>query len=398
MDTEALGCLIRDLRLALGYSQDRLADKLCELGNSTITREYVSRWECGKRTPGRYWLRHLATALDVPLQLLEDCRMRRRGFITNTAATAIALLAASDLVHAGFAAALDGRPSVDEWEATLARYGRDYMTLGAADMQRRLARDLVVLQQQVDQPALWGVAARLMTLYGKTIPGADGAKAVRWYRMAAVAADRSEHEASQVWVRGRAAIALGYEGSSLPLADMFAQQALAISDKPSLGRLNAIMARAHVAAMRGDQRSALALLDKGRRVFDVAGSHEQTSDYAVPEWRMAVFCSLLLARLGEERAALAEQDIALRNLPDSLPRFRTHLEMHRGLMLVRAGDRASGISYARAALDQLPPEKHSLTLRMLLAEIEWDEPDNRRARRLHGRGGDQVGRTAVGGC
>lgn len=130
------------------------------------------------------------------------------------------------------------------------------------------------------------------------------------------------------------------------------------------------MALAHVAALRGDKCSALELMEQGRRVFDVVGSYEQTSDYAVPEWRMAVFCSLLLARLGEESAALDVQDTALRNLSDTLPRFRTHLELHRGLMLVRAGDRAEGVDYARAALDQLPPEKHSLTLRMLLVEIE----------------------------
>lgn len=372
MDAKAseIGTLIRDLRVALGYSQAQLADVLSELGRSTMTRDYVSRWETGRRTPRPFWLRHLATALEVPLQLLEDCRVRRRDFITSVAATTIAPLVASDLVYAGFAAALDGRPNVDQWECALAAYGRDYMSLGAADIQRRLAGDLVVLQQQLDNPALWSVAARLMTVYGKTIPGADGAKAIQWYRMAAAAADRSEHDPSRVWVRGRAAIALGYEGASLPVADMFADQALAISDRPSLGRLNAIMGKAHVAAIRGDKRGALALMEDGRRVFDQAGSHEQTSDYAVPEWRMAVFCSLLLARLGEERAALDAQDVAAKQLPASLPRFRTHLELHRGLMLVRAGDRAGGIAYARAALDQLPPEKHSLTLRMLLTEIE----------------------------
>jgi len=369
-DGLTLGCVIRELRTALGWSQGQLADRLCELGDATITREYVSRWECGKRSPRPYWLRHLATALEVPLRVLEDANMRRRALITSAAATAIAPIVASDLIHAGFAAALNGRPSVGEWEETLAAYGRDYMALGAADIQRRLSGDLVVLQQQLDEPALWSVAARLMTVYGKTIPGSDGAAAIRWYRMAAAAADESGHDASRVWVRGRAAIALGYEGSSLPVASMFARQALAISDRPSLGQLNAVMGLAHVAALRGDKRSALELMEQGRRVFDVAGSYEQTSDYAVPEWRMAVFCSLLLARLGEEHAAFDAQDIALRNLPDTLPRFRTHLELHRGLMLVRAGDRAGGVDYARAALDQLPPEKHSLTLRMLLAEIE----------------------------
>jgi hypothetical protein len=85
---------------------------------------------------------------------------------------------------------------------------------------------------------------------------------------------------------------------------------------------------------------------------------------------MNVFASLLLARLGEERRAVDAQDTARRLLPASLPRFATHLEMHRGLMLAQAGDRSGGATYARSALDALPPEKHSLTLRMLMAEVE----------------------------
>jgi hypothetical protein len=209
-----------------------------------------------------------------------------------------------------------------------------------------------------------------MTLYGKTFPGADGSKAVNWYLMAAQAADRSENNMARVWVRGRAAIALGYEGASLSVAESFANQALAIAEKPSLGRLNALVGKAHVAALRGDARAARSLLEEARRVFDVAGSEEQESDYAVPLWRMNVFTSLLAARLGDERTALQAQEVASKNLPSTLPRFATHLEMHRGLMMVHAGDRSGGISYARAALEQLPPEKHSLTLRMLMAEVQ----------------------------
>jgi transcriptional regulator with XRE-family HTH domain len=367
-----LGCLIRDLRLTHGWSQARLADELCKTArHATVTREDVSRWERGKRCPGPFWLRHLAAALQVPLQVLESAKVDRREFITDVAATAIAPIVASDLIESGFTAALrNGHPSVDDWQEKVVAYGADYMKLGAGQIQKRLAGDLLVLQQQLDNPVLWGVASRLMTVYGKTIPGANDAKAVQWYRMAAASADRSGDDASRVWVRGRAAVALGYEGACLPIAASFADQALSISDRPSLGRLNALMAKAHVAAFRQDKREALRLTDEGRRVFHVAGSSEQTSDFAIPEWRMAIFCSLLLARLGEERRALEEQDTAIKNLPASLPRFATHVEMHRGLMMVRAGDRTGGVEYARAALAKLPPARHSLTLRMLLTEIE----------------------------
>lgn len=367
----AIGRAIAELRDAAGWSQSRLADELCNVSDQPYTRQDVSRWECGKRRPRSRTLRIIAAALQVPVQMLEIPPVHRRTFVTDLAATAIAPVVASDLMQDGFAAALHGRaPDVDEWRTKLDSYGHDYMTMGAADIQRRLAGELVLLQRQADRPELWAVAAKLMTLYAKTFPGSDGVKAVSWYRMAAKAADRSGDPQTRVWVRGRAAIALGYEGAALPVADQLASEALEIDDRPSLGRLNAVMGRAHSAAIRGDRRTALALVEEGRRVHDRAGSHEQASDYAVPHWRQQVFLSLLLARLGDERGAVAAQDAAAAELPTELPRFATHLELHRGLMMARAGDQGGGARYARAALDKLPPEKHSLTLRMLLDEIQ----------------------------
>jgi transcriptional regulator with XRE-family HTH domain len=370
-DAVLLGALIRDLRLANGWSQGRLAAALGAVSGVCLSREYVSRWENGKRKPGPFWLRHLATVLQVPLTVLEEGeRVDRRTFLTDMAASAIAPVVASDLISHGFGAALRARPAAEVWQGKLAAYGRDYMTAGAAEIQRRLAGDLVVLQQQLDTPVMWDVASRLMVLYGKTFPGSDGAKAAHWYQLAAEAADRGGDLRTRVWVRGRAAIALGYEGAALPVAQMFADQALALDSRPSLGRLNAIMGKAHAAAVTGDGRTARELLAEGRRVFDAAGSDGEKTDYAVPWWRMNVFTSLLAARLGDERLAVQAQDAAAASLPASMPRFATHLELHRGLMLARAGDQAGGAAYARAAMAALPPDKHSLTLRMLLAEIE----------------------------
>ncbi|MDT3398126.1 XRE family transcriptional regulator [Streptomyces sp. B1866] len=306
--------------------------------------------------------------LGVPMAVLEG-QVERRMLVSSAAATATALVIASDLLSAGFAARLSGGPSIDDWEAKLAAYGTDYMSLGASDVQRQVTGELVVVQQQLDTPRLWSVAARLMTLYAKTFPGTDGTKTVNWYRLAAEAADRSGDDDTRVWVRGRAAIALGYEGAALGVADILADQAIAISRKPSLGLLNGVMGKAHAAALRGDQDSALRLMDRGRRIFDASGSADQTSDYAVPHWRMNVFMSLLLARLGLEKKAAGAQEAARRELPDTLPRFATHLDLHKGLMLARAGDKAGGTAYAQEAMDKLPPDKHSLTLRMLMNEI-----------------------------
>ena len=76
----------------------------------------------------------------------------------------------------------------------------------------------------------------------------------------------------------------------------------------------------------------------------------------MPWWRLDVFRSLLLARLGEKRAATDAQDQAAAGLPASLPRFATQLELHRGLMLARSGDRAGGSAHASAATNALPPK------------------------------------------
>jgi hypothetical protein len=89
----------------------------------------------------------------------------------------------------------------------------------------------------------------------------------------------------------------------------------------------------------------------------------------VPEWRFHTFASMLLSRLGDPDA-VDEQEAADRTRPDALPRFATHIELHRGLMLAKAGDPAGGVEYARNALAKLPPERHSLSLRLMMAEIE----------------------------
>ncbi len=155
-DAILLGALIRDLRLANGWSQGRLVAALEAASGVSLAREYVSRWENGKRSPGRFWLRHLATVLQVPLTVLEEGeRVDRRTFLTDLAAGAVAPVVASDLIGHGFSAALRARPSAEVWQGKLAAYGRDYMTAGAAEIQHRLAADLVALQQQLDTPVMW---------------------------------------------------------------------------------------------------------------------------------------------------------------------------------------------------------------------------------------------------
>ncbi len=298
----------------------------------------------------------------------EDC-MNRRGLLATVAAGIVAPVAAAELLHAGFTAALRSTGADEAWRERVAGYGRDYMALGAQTLQNRLAGDLVVLQQNLDTSAMWAAAARLLTTYGKTT--GEPREAIRWYRLADEAAERSEDLPTRVWVAGRAAIALAYEGAALGVAEGFADQAIGLSDKPSIGRLNALMARAHVAAGRQDLAAAVAAAEAGRRVFDkVASPDGEVSDSAVPYWRLSTFESMLWARLGQVgRGAQAQHD-ADATRPGHLTRFATHIELHRGLTMAHAGDGPAGLAYARQALDALPPERRSQTLRLVMAEVK----------------------------
>lgn len=84
---------------------------------------------------------------------------------------------------------------------------------------------------------------------------------------------------------------------------------------------------------------------------------------------MATFRSMLWARLGDVRRGEQAQAEADGGRPAELTRFATHIELHRGLMLAHAGDKSGGLEYARAAMDALPAERRSQTLRLVLDEV-----------------------------
>jgi len=350
--------MLRVAREAAGVSLSRMAAR------THFTRGHLSNEENGRRraTPDVVLAYERALGADD---------MDRRTLLTGLAAGVVAPISMSEVLHGAFAEALSDRVSLEEWWDRAETYGRDYMTLAAAELSTRLLGDMVRLQQYVDDPAIWAPCARLMTVYGKTLPSNDGAKgAVRWYRLASLVADRSGDLPTRVWVRGRAALALAYESAELGTAQILADQALALADgRPSLGELNALVALAHVAGARGDERAAVEMMHQAQDVFDKVGSYEQISDFAVPEWRFATFGSMLYSRLGNEALAVKAQETADRARPVTLPRLATHIELHRGLMMAKAGDREGGLSYGRQALHQLPPERHSLSLRLIIAEI-----------------------------
>jgi transcriptional regulator with XRE-family HTH domain len=354
-----MGPILRTARESAGLSLAALAHRI------HFSRQHLSLVERGQRRATPEIVRAYEDALGD--------HMNRRQLLTALAVGAATPVATAKAVTQAFEQALAApRMTNDDWLERAEQYGYDYMTLGAGDVQARLAADLVRLQSRLDDPVLGPVAARLATVNGKTMPaaGSDRSGAISWYRIGADAADRSDNVDTQVWTRGRAALALAYEGAELAVARSMAEVALAISDRPSLGRLNAQLAIAHVQGLRGDRDGALLALDDAQRTFDRVGSDEQISDFAIPEWRYNVIKSMLLSRLGVEDRAIDAQDTVERTRPAGTDRFGVHVQLHKGLMLVKSGAADEGVAYARRALDELPREKHSLSLRLMMDEID----------------------------
>ncbi|MFF1715849.1 helix-turn-helix domain-containing protein [Streptomyces sp. NPDC058268] len=96
MDTDPrpqFGAYLARLRRRAGRSQRQLAADLCALsGTQSVTRNEVSRWERGERTPGP-WLRFLADALCAPLRELERAAAYARGDVDESLPGAAATLA-----------------------------------------------------------------------------------------------------------------------------------------------------------------------------------------------------------------------------------------------------------------------------------------------------------------
>jgi len=295
--------------------------------------------------------------------------IRRRTLLAGLAAGVVVPGLVTDAVRQMFEE--ESVPNgVDAWVERMEQHAADCMTVGVGEMQQRIAADLIAIRPYLaTDPRLWAVASRLMVLHGAPLTDvADGGATARWYQAAVNAADRSEDVSTRVWVRGRSALNMAHPTAALTACHQHAADATQISDTPSVGRLMALISSANAHALDGNAPAARQSLDDARRVFDSVGSTDAVSDYTMPEWRMNVDTSLVLARLGDHHADAMQRE-ATRAMPARFARFATHLEMHRGLALAQSGDRAEGIAHTRKALSQLPVDRHSVALRRLYNEV-----------------------------
>jgi transcriptional regulator with XRE-family HTH domain len=361
------GVILRLAREAAGLSLEAMAQRIY------FSKGHLANIETGKRTATPTVIRAYQDALG------DD--VNRRQLLAALLASAASPLASLEVIGRAFELALATPPlTVDDWMAKLEDYGHEYVLLGPGEMQTRLTADLSQLQAGlagVNHSVLAEVASQLLTLQGlatqtTTMPSADGRRTdvIRWFRLGAGVADRSGNTAVRVWVRGRAAFALAHERTDASAARSLANEALALSDRPSIGRLNALLALANTQALEGDKNGALATLDDVNRTLDAIGFDNRISAFASPEWLIADTTSLITSRIGEERAALKAQETAEETRPPTLSEYSKYLHLHRALMIAKSGGREEGITYAQGVLAELPRERHDVSLRLRMSEIE----------------------------
>ena len=141
-----IGEMIAELRSALGWSQGQLAGELGrESGHPSITREYVSRWEHGKKTPGPFWIGHLATVFQVPRWTLEGCVRRRDMLRLTGAAAAIAAVGSGKVLP----------PDTEDMFSSIAAGDPGPLT----QIQTSYATDMALGRMAAaDRPVMWRLA------------------------------------------------------------------------------------------------------------------------------------------------------------------------------------------------------------------------------------------------
>ncbi|MEN2422875.1 helix-turn-helix transcriptional regulator [Streptomyces rimosus] len=355
-----IGELIKVLRAGRGWSQADLSDHLCnQSGRPTLTREEISRWESGKRSPGSFWLPLLADVFAVPLEALQAAKAGHPS-------------ALAEVARQGLMEALGEVAAVDDWQRIAEDYGHDFMALSARWVEPRLAGDLLLLRGRLseDRLALWETAARLSVVMGMATASLNGpAASSRWYRTAVVAADRSGCTPLREWTRGQGALALVYEGAEPQPVIAVASDALALSEAPSLGRLCALLALAHGYGKLGEPDLALGALREADEMFPAVETDEQASVFSMPRWGYSLTKTLVHARLGDVERSQAEQDTADLLRPAHLSRYAAHTGVHRALSVVKSGDVTTGLDMARQTLAVLPEDHRSRVLQGFVSEV-----------------------------
>ncbi|MEU0078507.1 helix-turn-helix transcriptional regulator [Micromonospora tulbaghiae] len=343
---DGFGAALRTMREAAGLTLAALAR------HAAVSKPHLGHLETGDRQPTMEVAEALDRALRAGGVLVELAAtergggdtMRRRALLTTVGAAATVGTiggphALSDMVRHGLLAAAD---AAEDWEQVAEDCQRRLVTDPSPMFGAALLTNLERIRQQLGerpQPGLLSVAARIGQVYGLWLGNqAELGGANHWYRSSATLADRSGDVRTLAWVLGRSASRGVYEDWTVAQTLDAAGRALALSERPSPGRLEAYAALAHVYALTGDVRAGR---EACRSLFEVA----EVLPGAGHVERALFLRAFFEARVGGWGAASAACDEAERSLA-ALPTWLLETRVYRARAMVAAGDTQGGLAYA----------------------------------------------------
>ncbi|GGN11053.1 hypothetical protein GCM10010109_21010 [Actinoplanes campanulatus] len=374
------GEMLRRLRDASGYSLGGLAAR------AGMDRTLISRLETGDRQMRLHHARQLDAALGTEPLLLSLVQqppeggdgMRRRstlwmlGAALSVTAATTGRATVDELLRRGL---LDAVEHPEDWDATVAEMQRRLVLAPDDEFGTALGAKLIVVRQAIaDEKRADDVrAAAMLSLFYGLWQGNGGhfPEALGWYRTAAALAERGGDPHTETYVLGRAASRAVYEGMRRREVTAMAEQALAVTDTPTLGRLEAESALAGVAAMTGDLEGGRERVQAMRRIADQLGDNSPTGAHA----RTVNFHLFVEARTGDMKSAERAQEEAEQALVRT-PLWLAESRVYYALAMARAGAARGAATLALDAIQTVPWSVH--TLAMAAADVLTAVPrDNR---------------------
>jgi transcriptional regulator with XRE-family HTH domain len=375
---ESPGTTLRRLRTAAGYSLGGLAAR------AGMHKSLISRLETGDRPMQPHHAEQLDKALGTnPLlqsliQHEDGGGMKRRatlwmlGAALSVTAATSSRAALDEMLRLGLLGAVE---QPEDWDATVTEMQRRLVLAPDDEFGTSLGAKLVVVRQAIadERRADEVRAAAMLSLFYGLWQGNGGRfpAALSWYRTAAALARETDPE-TETYVLGRSASRAVYEGMRASEVTDMAEQALAVTDAPTLGRLEAESALAGVAAMSGDLQAGRDRVQAMRAIAEKIDDGSPTGPHA----RTANFHLFVEARTGtmaSTEKAREETERALARTPLWLAESRVYY----ALSMARAGAVRGAAAVALDAIRTVPWSVH--TLAMAAADVLTAVPRDHRS-------------------
>jgi transcriptional regulator with XRE-family HTH domain len=367
-------------REAAGLSQEGLAEKI------GVDRSTVVRWESGTTKP-QPTLRHrladavgltvgeLAVLLEVgdpPEPVASDPgsveeSMERRQLLeglTVLAATSPAAGAAEALesTRLEIRSALPGS-DLDDWEQSLAEYGRAYLVTPPAVFASDLATDLVHFRRSVAGLKVQGpayrqwcrTACRMSGLMAMSLGNlGHRSDAARWWRTARAAGDASGALETRLWVSGEWINRGLYDHQPPQLLLRRAEEAIGLAQGlDCYGLAQASAGRAQILALIEDFPSSRTEMSRTQRLLDrlpaeISGGQQSTFRWG--EDRLRYTETWVHAHRGDQKGTDIAASRAKALYPAEDCRTPVQIELLQALARSRSGDLTEGVQRAHTAV------------------------------------------------